>query len=33
MVVNVASNCGYTESNYRGLRYLQDKYRNLVSLL
>lgn len=29
MVVNVASNCGYTESNYRGLRYLQDKYRNL----
>ncbi len=28
LVTNVASQCGYTESNYKGLQQLYDKYRD-----
>ena len=28
VVVNVASSCGFTESNYRGLQFLYDKYKD-----
>jgi glutathione peroxidase len=27
LITNVASQCGFTESNYRGLQRLYDKYR------
>lgn len=36
VVVNVASQCGFTESNYKGLQFLYDKYKDYdftVSLL
>lgn len=28
VVVNVASSCGFTASNYRGLQFLYDKYKD-----
>lgn len=28
VITNVASQCGYTESNYKGLQQLYDKYRD-----
>ena len=28
LITNVASQCGYTESNYKGLQELYDKYRD-----
>ena len=28
LITNVASQCGYTESNYKGLQQLYDKYRD-----
>ena len=28
VVVNVASSCGFTESNYRGLQFLYEKYKD-----
>ena len=28
VVVNVASQCGFTESNYKGLQFLYDKYKD-----
>ena len=27
LITNVASQCGYTEANYKGLQQLYDKYR------
>ena len=27
LITNVASECGYTESNYKGLQQLYDRYR------
>lgn len=28
VVVNVASQCGFTDSNYKGLQFLYDKYKD-----
>ncbi len=28
LITNVASECGYTESNYKGLQQLYDKYHD-----
>ncbi len=28
LITNVASQCGYTESNYKGLQQLYDKFRD-----
>ncbi len=28
LITNVASQCGYTEANYKGLQQLYDKYRD-----